>query len=122
MITKKRLLIVTLILVGIVLIILLYKFALNNEELLEPVKALGEMDATLSESKLRKINNNYDELLNEYDFYEKKLIYSDTSFKYDNGLFKGRFVNNSYTYEFTFNTKNNDVSIKEISKRQIDLE
>ena len=28
----------------------------------------------------------------------------------------------SYTYEFTINTKNNDVNIKEISRRQIDIE
>ena len=43
-ITKKRLLIATLILVGAVLIIMLYKFSINNEELLVPLKSLEELD------------------------------------------------------------------------------
>lgn len=122
MITKKRLLIATLILVGVVLVIMLYKFAINNEELLVPLKSLEELDDTLSDSKLRKLNNNYYDLLDEYDFNESDFIYLDTTFSYDNNLFTGRFVNDSYTYQFIINTKNNEVNIKEISKRQIDLE
>lgn len=121
-ITKKRLLIATLILVGAVVIIMLYKFAINNEELLVPLKSLKELDDTLSDSKLRKLNNNYYDLLDEYDFNESDFIYLDTTFSYDNNLFTGRFVNDSYTYQFIINTKNDEVNIKEISKRQIDLE
>ena len=70
MITKKRLLIATLILVGAVIIIMLYKFSINNEELLEPLKSLEELDESLSDGKLRKLNNNYYDVLDEYDFNE----------------------------------------------------
>ncbi len=121
-ITKKRLLIATLILVGAVLIIMLYKFSINNEELLVPLKSLEELDESLSDGKLRKLNNNYYDVLDDYDFNESKFLYQDSTFSYDNNIFTGRFVYDSYTYEFTINTKNNDVNIKEISRRQIDIE
>ncbi len=122
MITRKKLLIAGGVLVGIVFIIILYKFTVNTKDLAVPVESLKQLDKNLSDSKIKKINNNYYDILEEYEFSDDDLLYFTTAFNYDDSKYTGRFVNDSYTYQFIIDVNTNKVEIIEISKRQIDIE
>lgn len=121
---KKKLLYIG---IGIVFLLfvlfLFFSYQKAKRNFYEPIKSL-EKEQVVSASALRKINTAFYQQLSLLQIEEHKLLYLTGANQLTNSIYKGRLVDQDelLTYEFSISTLDDTVTIKEISKRQIDEE
>lgn len=117
---KKKKYIILIVVLVVVAILLIYFLLSLNTPLLTPVKRIQEQNSQLSNSTIRKINENLLNEITSLGINEDENLYLSDNDTYQNETYQGRFVSEEgYTYQFTIDCDTAEVDLIEIAKVQL---